>query len=239
MKYHARLVKMVKAYFRKERKETESHLKLIEKTLANPKCKDPRGDYYRYPEGTKYAGNCCDPETADRLRKYLRGLPAEEKSWLERIERASKAEVVESIHVSVDWKRNRTWGSNPSAEVWVHTESDVAHAESGSIGGCGYDKESTAVSKALLRIGGAVGAALDRLVFEGGPKAWEEYVFYKTPVPHFSFGGKGMSTFTRLFPRVGSRKEWCKDHAFPKYVIDEDTSGSTHNSYHVWLRSKM
>ena len=239
MKYYARLVKMAKAYFRKERKETESHLKLIEKTLADPKCKDPRGDYCRYPEGTKYAGNYCDPEHAKRLRKYLKGLSAEERSWLDRIERASKAEVVESIHVSVDWRRNHTWGSNPSAEVWVDTKSDVAHAESGSIGGCGYDKESAAVSRALSRVGGDARAALDRLVFEGGPKAWKEYVFDKTPVPHFSFGGKGMSTFTCLFPRIGSRKEWRKDYAFPKYVIEADTRGRSHNSYHVWLRSKV
>lgn len=239
MKYHARLVKMAKAYFRKERKEAESHLKLVERTLADPKCKDPRGEYFRYPEGTKYAGDYCGPDVAERLRKFLKNLPEEERSWLDRIERASKAEVVESIHVSVDWKRSRTWGSNPSAEVWVNTKSDIAHTESGSIGGCGFDKESTAVSRALSRVGGAVRAALDRLVFEGGPKAWKEYAVDKTPVPHLSFGAKGMSTFTCLFPRIGSRKEWRRDHAFPKYVIEADTRGSTHNSYHVWLRSKV
>lgn len=239
MKYHARLVKMVKSYFEKERKKTESHLRLIEKTLVDPKCKDPKGDYFRYPAGTEYAGNYCEPEHAKRLRNYLKTLPKEEQSWFDRIERASKAEVVESIHVSVDWKKNRMWGSNPSADIWVSTESDISHAESGSIGGCGYDKESTAVSRALSNIGGAARAALDRLVFEGGPKAWKKYVFDKTPVPHFSFGGKGMDTFTCLFPRIGSRKEWRKDHAFPKYVIEADTRGSSHNSYHVWLRSKM
>lgn len=141
--------------------------------------------------------------------------------------------------MSVDFRRSGTWGLNPSAEVWVSTKSDIERAESGSIGGCGYDKESTAVSRALSKLKGAARAALDRLVFEGGPKAWKEYVFDKTPIPHFSFGGKGMNTFTHLFPRIGSRKEWRKDHAFPKYVIEADTRGSLHNSYHVWLRSKI
>lgn len=156
---------------------------------------------------------------------------------LKRLELADKAGEVQEITINVEWKKNRTWGSNPRAEVWVvlsdpeyGTFSD--YAKSSSIGGCGYDKESTAVSEAFERLKPERGrAALDRWVIEGGEKLWEEYVFDKNPYPHFEFGGKGMSTFTRLFKRLG-----CKPYgkyAFPKFLIEENQRPASSNYYHV------
>lgn len=49
--------------------------------------------------------------------------------------------------VSVVWKSNRTWGANPRAGASVYTVAGWEHYESGSIGGCGYDKESTATAE--------------------------------------------------------------------------------------------
>lgn len=244
MKNYSKLVRMCKAYFAKDRRETEGHLALIEKTLADPKNKDPRGDYYRYPEGSPYAGNYCDPDHAKRLRGYLKRLPSNEKAWLDRIERADRGGRVREIHISVDWKKSRTWGSNPTAEVWFLYDGGEhgggnAYAKSASIGGCGYDKRSTAVSEALSKLGSDAKAALDRLVFEGGEKVWKEYVFDKRPAPHLSFGGKGISTFTRLFPYIGCRGDDRKRYAFPKFVIECDERSSVHDSYHVYLRRKI
>jgi len=239
IKNYSTLVRMCKAYFAKDRKETEEHLKLIEKTLADPKNKDPRGDYYRYPEGGPYAGNYCDPEHAKRLRDYLKKLPSNEKAWLDRIERADKGGKIVEIHISVDWKKSRTWGHNPTAEVWLNYDGGNVYARSASIGGCGYDKRSAAVSEALSRLGDNATAALDRLVFEGGEKVWKEYVFDKNPVPHLSFSGKGMSTFTGLFPCIGCGAESRKRYAFPKFVVECDERGAAHDSYHVYLRRKI
>lgn len=241
IKNYSKLVRMCKAYFDRDRKETEEHLALIEKTLADPRNKDPRGDYYRYPEGGPYAGNYCDPEHAKRLRGYLKRLPSNEKAWLDRIERADKGGRVVEIHVSVDWKKSRTWGSNPTAEVWLSYDcckkgGGSAYAKSASIGGCGYDKRSTAVSEALSKLNSDAKAALDRLVFEGGERVWKEYVFDKGPVPHFSFGGKGISTFTGLFPYIGCSAKDRKRYAFPQFVVECDERSSVHDSYHVYLR---
>lgn len=247
MKNYSKLVRMCKAYFAKDRKETEEHLALIEKTLADPKNEDPRGDYYRYPaDSGQYAGNYCDPERAKRLKGFLKKLPSNEKAWLDRIKRADKGGRVVEIHVSVDWKKSRTWGHNPTAEVWLLYEGGekgggnaYAYAKSASIGGAGYDKRSTAVSEALAKLDNDAKAALDRLVFEGGEKVWKEYVFDKRPVPHFSFGGKGISTFTGLFPYIGCSAEDRKRYAFPKFVIECDERSSVHDSYHVYLRRKI
>lgn len=244
IKNYSKLVRMCKAYFAKDRKETEEHLKLIERTLADPKNKDPRGDYYRYPEGGPYAGNYCDPEHAKRLKGYLKKLPSNEKAWLDRIERADKGGRVVEIHISVDWKRSRTWGSNPTAEIWFNYDlggnsGGCAYAKSASIGGTGYDKRSTAVSEAFSKLNNDAKAALDRLVFEGGEEVWKEYAFDKHPVPHLSFGGKGMSTFTGLFPYIGCSAESRKRYAFPKFVVESDERGEMHDSYHVYLRRKI
>lgn len=244
MKNYSKLVRMCKACFAKDRKETEEHLALVEKTLADPKNKDPRGDYYRYPEGCPYAGNYCDPEHVKRLKGYLKKLPSNEQAWLDRIERADKGGRVVKIHVSVDWKKSRTCGRNPAAEVWLLYEGGekgggLAHAKSASIGGYGYDKRSTAVSEALSKLDNDAKAALDRLVFEGGEEVWKEYAFDKRPVPHFSFGGKGISTFTGLFPYIGCDAAGRRRYAFHKFVIERDERSEVHDSYHVYLRRKI
>lgn len=244
IKNYSKLVRMCRAYFAKDRRETEEHLALLEKTLADPKNKDPRGDYYRYPEGSPYAGNYCDLEHARRLRGYLKKLPSNEKAWLDRIERADKGGRVVEIRVSVDWRKSRTWGHNPTAEVWLRYDGGEkgggnAYAKSASIGGAGYDKRSTAVSEALAKLNDDAKAALDRLVFEGGEEAWKEYVFDKRPVPHLSFGGKGISTFTGLFPYIGCSAEGRRGYAFPKFVVECDERSAVHDGYHVYLRRKI
>lgn len=56
-----------------------------------------------------------------------------------------KADDVRNAKISVEWKRSKTWGSNPTCEVWINND----YFNSGSISGCGYDKRSTAVASAL------------------------------------------------------------------------------------------
>lgn len=53
------------------------------------------------------------------------------------------------ITITVEWKKNRTWGANPTAETFV---SGLGWLSSGSIGGCGYCKRSTAVASVLNQI---------------------------------------------------------------------------------------
>lgn len=64
---------------------------------------------------------------------------------LEKLETAAAARDLVEIVVNVEWKRNRTWGNNPTAEVIVVGEGRYY----GSASGCGYDKQSAAVAEAL------------------------------------------------------------------------------------------
>ena len=62
----------------------------------------------------------------------------------------SATRVITSISISVEWKRSRMWGNNPTANIRVCFNGNTCDTyNSGSIGGCGYDKESTAVARAL------------------------------------------------------------------------------------------
>lgn len=58
-------------------------------------------------------------------------------------------EAPKTIRIEVLWKKNSTWGANPVAEVW---ENEYLGA-SRSVGGCGYDKESTAIAECFNRSG--------------------------------------------------------------------------------------
>ena len=66
--------------------------------------------------------------------------------------------VIKDIQVVVEWKKS-TYGKNPTARITVNFENGVRNSfVSGSIGGCGYDKECTAIAECfnqcneLLRI---------------------------------------------------------------------------------------
>ncbi len=55
-------------------------------------------------------------------------------------------EIPQSMSVSIEWKKNRTWGANPDATFLAY---GLDLKQSGSISGCGYCKESTAFAKSI------------------------------------------------------------------------------------------
>jgi hypothetical protein len=66
--------------------------------------------------------------------------------------------VIKDIQVVIEWKKS-TWGKNPKAQITVNFENGIRNSfVSGSIGGCGYDKECTSIAECfnqcneLLRI---------------------------------------------------------------------------------------
>jgi hypothetical protein len=63
-------------------------------------------------------------------------------------ESISNAEDVAEIEISVEWKKSRTWGMNPTATVKVFTYGN-SEIYIGTASGCGYDKESASVASAM------------------------------------------------------------------------------------------
>ena len=56
---------------------------------------------------------------------------------------------INKIFISIEWKKSRTWGNNPHAEVKVFYNNDNIEIFTGSASGCGYDKRSAATAQAL------------------------------------------------------------------------------------------
>lgn len=72
------------------------------------------------------------------------------KKELARIETEKAQRPVESLTITIEWKRSYTWGMNPNASVEVKykTGENLFYRDSGfKASGCGYDKESTVIAE--------------------------------------------------------------------------------------------
>lgn len=79
-----------------------------------------------------------------RIAKENENDAKDAENAIKRLTDAFSRNLPASIRVEVNWKKSRMWGSNPTAEVWAD-----GYTSSPSIGGCGFDKESTATATAF------------------------------------------------------------------------------------------
>lgn len=74
----------------------------------------------------------------------------EETKARQALERVSNAERVErfpnKLEIVINWTRSHAWGYNPRAELWAGVG---GYHKGASVGGCGYDKRSTAAADVL------------------------------------------------------------------------------------------
>jgi len=124
---------------------------------------------------------------------------------IKRLTDAFSRDLPTAIRIEVNWKKSRTWGSNPTAEVWAD-----GYSSYGPVGGCGYDKESTATAYAFK----------ENIVFDriAATCAWldmkeskatgrnENTYGYRLGYTGFHFeGGVGYSCHNRIIKRAGYR----------------------------------
>ena len=209
---YAKVRAQILRHYRKERKEAEARLEglVSESWRTDPQ---PLGLVRWEKESAEDFEKRLVAKKAERVAdvKELLGksLPKRERKELERLEAADKAGELWEISIRMDWRKSRTWGSCPRVEAWVRTRDkdgnwDNDGMRKGYASGCGYDKSSAAICEA---IGSA--PAMDRYCIEH-PSLWRLYaVEGKTCLPHFSFGGKGVSTFEDIF-----RGEYKKEKGY-------------------------
>ena len=143
-------------------------------------------------------------------REYLkaRKQKAVQKSLdkqIQRIETVFNAPDMFSASIVIEWKKSATWGNNPRAEASV-SYSDYSRNiyDSGSIGGCGYDKESTAFAHAINQSNSFL-KALYQLKEANIEKSNHELFGYGSGygiLPYLE-GGVGVSCFYRIFEKIG------------------------------------
>ncbi len=150
----------------------------------------------------------------EALKAYL--ITRKEKAIYKAIEReVNKIKAVEnsgkllSVKISIEWKRSQMWGSNPSAECWAtfinkDGNTDSKYVVSGSIGGCGYDKQSTAVANCLNQINEVL-KPLYEIKNNDVSSNNNDLLGYGSGygiLPYIK-GGVGVSCYNRIFEKIG------------------------------------
>ena len=141
------------------------------------------------------------PYLIDRKTAQIEKAIAKELLHLQTVEQAAD---LESITVSVEWKKSRMWGSNPTADARV-CDKDYGHNySSGSVGGCGYDKCSTAVANAVNQSNSFL-KAMYLVKEQNVSKKNHELFGYGSGygiLPRLE-GGVGVSCYPRIFETIG------------------------------------
>jgi len=103
------------------------------------------------PKGSKKVFASEQDKKAYLLERYILDKNKAEIKQLAKVATITNStNLIGSIVVTVEWKKNRTWGSNPRAEAQIRFKNGLCeYFNSGSVGGCGYDKESTAIANVL------------------------------------------------------------------------------------------
>lgn len=64
------------------------------------------------------------------------------------VEAEKNQKPVKEITITIEWRKSRTWGSNPHAEAAVSfQDGSFERRNSYTASGCGYDKESTVIAQ--------------------------------------------------------------------------------------------
>lgn len=114
---------------------------------------------------------------------------------------------IDTLTINVEWRRSQIWGMNPTAETYIPS---IGTVSSGSIGGCGYDKQSTAVANVLNQV-----PQFKKLMFELKNKSKNtkiknrELFGYGSGcgiLPRFE-GGVGVSCYYSIFEKIGYKFE--------------------------------
>lgn len=210
----------MKGYFKKIREQVKEE---EEKYFENTKNYILESDSALERNSTGTRWNQYQNGTIDRETAVNYALARKEVAKQRKIEKKNNkldeyagASDVESVDIFVEWKRNRTWGYNPTARVNVHTNNGTFTA-TGTASGCGYDKESTAVGSALNDI-----PAIKKMLCECKENAMKTGKKSENPlevnsnsnsaliaygagygaIPYFE-GGVGMSSFVGVFNACG------------------------------------
>lgn len=129
--------------------------------------------------------------------------------------------------ISIEWKKSKMWGNNPTAEAQIICQDSEGNRTyqnytSGSISGCGYDKESTAVANVLNQSNAVLKTFFDKIT----PDAKERELFgYGVGIYEgiaTLSGGVGTSCYYKNFESVG-------------YKFEKTASGKTFDVYRISL----
>lgn len=169
----------------------------------------------RYRTGKASMADLLPNVLARAERRYTK----EHEATCNRIAHACSMPEPYSIEMNVQWKRNRTWGMNPHADVTVRGEGFTDNGE-GKASGCGYDKESTAVAEACNQC-----PMLTKVVLECAYRDYLENTrttgYYFDSCGAVLEGGMGMGTIRAICERAGlTMTHTLSGKSYDTYIFD-------------------
>ena len=160
-------------------------------------------------KGKSYKG---DFET--QRKKFLKFLKLDKSKYLnQNLEFIKSVEDAKAFSgefiITLDWKPSRMWGMNPRAYTNYGFEGE-------SVGGCGYDKTSTATAQALtsnLSILKLMYSKEEQRLRKRNEVSRREYIGYGsgyTALPNFE-GGVGVSSHEEIIKNLGLNMRCVSD----------------------------
>lgn len=155
------------------------------------------------------------------IDKVLKHQENEVQKLSKHLNEVGEAPELSMASISVEWKKNRTWGANPTAEARIYSSGSFNYTKSGSVGGCGYDKLSTAVANAL-NIDNSILKALYARKEKQPAKSLRDVFGYGSGygiLPRLE-GGVGVSCYPDIFETAG-------------YTFRQTHSGKTFDTFEI------
>lgn len=156
-------------------------------------------DYLPKSKSINYFQNLADLQSylIKRIDKLSEKKIASKLSHLLEVEKANDFRY---FNISVEWKKSAMWGMNPRGNGYDYN----GRYDSGAVGGCGYDKLSTAVASVLNQ-----SLALKKAMYivreQDTETPLRELLGYGSGygiLPTFE-GGVGVSCYPKIFEKIG------------------------------------
>jgi len=127
------------------------------------------------------------------------------------IESICDAPDINRIQVQIEWRKSATWGNNPNATCEVNGPDYYDSFNSGSIGGCGYCKKSTAFAEAINQ-----SHSVRKLLLKNRNKIKDIYGHRRGKLE----GGVGVECYPKIFEKCGYKMEYTANgKTFDVYTI--------------------
>ena len=132
-------------------------------------------------------------------RGYLNHIRKEEEKY----QQVFTTPDLERIEVSIEWKRSRTWGNCPTAEMRAWDKNGNFYTHKAHASGCGYDKGSTVLAECL-------NTCIRGMIYRKRKAIQSKKI--KTPCGINSWlnceGGIGISCYYEIAKFLGGKMTW-------------------------------
>jgi len=169
------------------------------------------------------------------IKRYEARQSAKLDKELNHLQTVFNADDLISISIQMDWKNSKMWGSNPQAQAKVSMLKSYDYFEGSRVGGCGYDKGSTAVAEAINQSNSLLKAMYTIKDKAKNVNLKNQDIFgYGSGyglLPYFE-GGVGVSCYNRICNAIGFEfKTTASGKTFDVYSITKLTKKSKKSNY--------